>query len=171
MAECSTEITKSCSRCPFVGPVGAFPKDKAFSLGVRPECKKCYNDYRRKLFAEASPEKKRAKNQKTIARHKKRYHSDPEFRAYVMRKTRETTVRRDYGLEPEDVATMMELQNYKCRMCGRDISKKRNIDHLHGTKTVRGLLCPSCNRGLGLLQDSPSVMMNTVIHLCVGSVS
>lgn len=40
-----------------------------------------------------------------------------------------------------------------CEICGRK-SDKLVVDHIHGTEIIRGLLCHSCNTGLGKLGDN-----------------
>jgi len=34
------------------------------------------------------------------------------------------------------------------------------VDHVHGTKTIRGLLCPKCNFAIGHAHDDPAVLRN-----------
>ena len=59
-------------------------------------------------------------------------------------------VKKKYGLSAEDVILMLEAQEYRCGICGCDItSESKNIDHNHITGETRGLLCQSCNRRLG----------------------
>jgi hypothetical protein len=165
MAEISTAESKSCSRCSFIGSLDNFVKDDRFKLGVRPECKNCYNADRRKWHAAMSADKRWIKNQKTIARRKKRYHSDPEFRAYLMRKGRETKLRHDYNLEPEDAQGLLKEQEGFCKICGRDITKDFHVDHIKGTKIVRGLLCGPCNRAIGLLKESIPALTKAIAYL------
>ena len=53
-------------------------------------------------------------------------------------------------------------QKNKCAICGKHKSLQKcnlNIDHNHKTGKVRGLLCNSCNLGLGSFQDS-SILLN-----------
>lgn len=64
-----------------------------------------------------------------------------------------------YGLTVEQYEEMLKKQDSKCAICGS--KDKRNdrvdyfaIDHCHTTGTIRELLCHSCNRGLGYLNDS-----------------
>jgi Recombination endonuclease VII len=158
-------VDKKCSRCPFIGPLSEFVKDDRFLLGVRPECKGCYNTDRRKWRLAYSEDRRKLKNQKLIARHKERYHSDPVFRQYVCRKAHETKIRTQFDLEPTDIESLQREQNNKCAICQREFLKRPHIDHIHGTKIVRGLLCGSCNRGIGLLQESSQTLSNAITYL------
>jgi hypothetical protein len=52
---------------------------------------------------------------------------------------------------------MYKKQDSKCAICEKYFilggRKGLYVDHCHDTNTVRGLLCPSCNSGLGMLQN------------------
>lgn len=51
----------------------------------------------------------------------------------------------------------MSLEEYKTRMlnpCEICKGKATDMDHSHKTNTVRGVLCRSCNRGLGFFKDN-----------------
>lgn len=57
--------------------------------------------------------------------------------------------------------SMWESQNKSCAVCQRPISlsasnkaSKPHVDHCHVTGVVRGLLCLTCNTGLGMFGDS-----------------
>jgi len=51
-----------------------------------------------------------------------------------------------------------------CDICSR-VVKSLNVDHNHGTGKIRGLLCGSCNRALGLFQDSIEVLKKAATYL------
>jgi hypothetical protein len=51
----------------------------------------------------------------------------------------------------------------QCEICGAD--GKLFVDHDHKVQFVRGLLCPSCNCGLGHFRDSPELLRKAVKYL------
>lgn len=57
-------------------------------------------------------------------------------------------------------------QEKRCKICKEDIeAEKSAIDHNHTTGEVRGILCTTCNRALGLFRDSPLVIENALDYL------
>jgi hypothetical protein len=71
-------------------------------------------------------------------------------------------IRRKYGLSPEDYVVMLLAQDGRCAICRTNEpggnSERFHVDHIHGTTTIRGLLCSRCNRMIGLGEDSPDLL-------------
>lgn len=75
-----------------------------------------------------------------------------------------------YGLTSTDLENLLQKAGYKCQICGekfRDDSTQRNlyVDHDHNSGEIRGLLCRSCNTGLGMLKDSCTLLRKALIYL------
>lgn len=74
-----------------------------------------------------------------------------------------------HGLNVADYDRMLTDQCGKCAIC--DASKPGHgrkrfaVDHDHQTGHVRGLLCHSCNTGIGLLRDSIVVLLSAARYL------
>lgn len=64
-----------------------------------------------------------------------------------------------YGITPGQYDEMVVLQGGVCAICGGDDPKTKHgfwhIDHCHESNIVRGLLCSTCNTGLGSFFDRP----------------
>lgn len=86
-------------------------------------------------------------------------------------KTRDESLRRQYGLSKQEFDDMRAQQEYRCKICGAEEGTwKANaarlvVDHCHATGRIRGLLCPSCNRGLGQFEDQPLRLLAAVTYL------
>lgn len=73
-----------------------------------------------------------------------------------------------YGITHAQREELFKLQGGRCKICGvheRDTRRALSVDHCHKTLQVRGLLCDSCNRGLGFLQDDPELLRNALRYL------
>ena len=75
---------------------------------------------------------------------------------------------RVYGMTVGDFEALREAQNNRCAICNGAFVKSPHIDHDHKTGAVRGLLCSSCNTGLGLLRDDPRLMRSAIKYLEAG---
>jgi len=78
---------------------------------------------------------------------------------------------RELGTTPEVIEDMLSLQEGGCAICGGQpgIQSGRvtnfHIDHCHSSGRVRGLLCGPCNVGIGMLKDSPQILLKAVSYL------
>lgn len=72
-----------------------------------------------------------------------------------------------YGLTPDTFAAMLAAQGDRCGVCRESFTGTRppDIDHHHATGRVRGLLCGSCNRGIGLFQEDPERLRAAAAYL------
>ena len=73
-----------------------------------------------------------------------------------------------YGINQLDYTKMLEAQDHSCAICGtEDPSPKKYlcVDHNHDTGEVRGLLCHSCNTGLGMFKDDPNNLLKANEYL------
>lgn len=60
-----------------------------------------------------------------------------------------------YGLSPAMFNRIFERQEGCCAICERPLEDTIEVDHCHSTGQIRGLLCPPCNKAIGLLDDDP----------------
>ena len=52
-----------------------------------------------------------------------------------------------------------------CDLCGRRPKGGCYKDHDHLTRKHRGMLCPSCNTGLGLFHDDPELLRKAIRYV------
>jgi len=74
----------------------------------------------------------------------------------------------NYGMTMEDYDAMLQAQDNKCAICGRDqadVTKRFAVDHDHDTSRVRALLCYNCNHGLADFGDSIVRLQQAVTYL------
>lgn len=134
---------KVCSTCRALLPVGDFHRNRSKPDGLHTDCKPCVSEFNRRWRA-ANPDKKRAQ--------KKRY-------------DRKHDLMRNYGLTPEQYETMLATQSGACRICERPSVQTLAVDHCHITGRVRGLLCVSCNLGLGNFRDDTGFLARAIEYL------
>lgn len=91
-----------------------------------------------------------------------------KYRAYA-RKTKMSKhyQAKKYGITPEKYAEMVVERNNLCDICKLPEKRKKriSIDHNHSTGKVRGLLCDSCNNGIGKLRDDPTLLISAANYL------
>jgi len=129
-------------------------RNKDFSVNnARPDnlsnrCKGCDSIIRKKYYAENPEYYKR--------QWKRNKYSSPEL-------AEDRRLRAAYGIS-KVVRDFMEAKvNGNCEICGKAV--KLVIDHDHITGDVRGLLCSTCNRGIGHFNDDINLLEKAINYI------
>lgn len=95
--------------------------------------------------------------------------------AECIRCDRDMRLIRQYGISVDRYEEMLTAQGGGCAICQRpEGTTSLHIDHDHSCcperkkscgNCIRGLLCEDCNRAIGMLQDSPRLLVNAIGYL------
>ncbi len=145
-----TVAEKTCVACGELKPLQEFHRSSLHLEGRHPRCKVCKNAYAKDQYQRWTPEQ-RERNRARITKHR-------------------------YGLQADLVDALYQRQEGCCAICGvgggHPIQGERTfgagtltIDHDHETGAVRGLLCGTCNSGIGKLGDSVALLVKAAAYL------
>lgn len=165
-------MTKRCTQCGDEKALDQFSKSAIASDGLHTWCKACKAKRTREWMASNQQQigaRERARyaadgrNEREQAR---RWHHDNRDRSLLSKRAWKL---RQYGLTAEDYTHLFAAQGGKCAVCRCAYESARSrdlyVDHCHETGVVRGLLCRTCNLGLGHLGDSPSLLRAAAEYL------
>ena len=93
-----------------------------------------------------------------------------ENRERVLERERESskkTAITRHGITVEEFNDLLLEQNGVCAICESEcsVAPRLSADHDHETGRVRGLLCKTCNSGLGFFKDSPGLLSAATDYL------
>jgi hypothetical protein len=160
---------KVCRSCGEARPLDEFYRAKGTRDGLRGECKSCNRAAKRERYA-ANPQKYVAmvrRWQRTNPARLREYRDKRNARPEIKRQQRDMYYRRTYGISADEVDEMLEAQNGRCAICGAKPERlaSMHIDHDHEHGHLRGLLCLSCNQGLGQFRDDPAILLRAIVYL------
>lgn len=145
---------KTCSKCRESKPYDSFSRHRGTRDGLQPMCKECAAQFLREHRAK-NPEYWREYDRKYRAKHREKIQA--QRRAwYAANRTAEARrvlgwrIKRDFGLT---LAEYDDLISQPCALCGA--TENIVLDHCHETNRVRGPLCQTCNKAIGMLGDDP----------------
>lgn len=113
----------------------------------------------------------KAKNAEHVQAYNIEHLRDYQHKPQAQKARRERNLRENYGMTPDEFNALWASQAGKCAICATPLMPKGRqpnsvcIDHNHQTGEVRGLLCRSCNDGIGRLKDSPDVLESAAKYL------
>lgn len=113
-------------------------------------------------------EQNRANKNARGAAAQRRRRSDPARREALLKYQREKMREYNTGVSADTYTRMFDAQNGRCAICHSDEAKGRgafHIDHCHTTGVIRGLLCTTCNTGLGKFHDSSALLREAIDYL------
>ena len=86
-----------------------------------------------------------------------------------MPRQRDEVLMKRYGITQFEYECMEEEQGGVCAICTNPPCKRGLfVDHCHKTGKVRGLLCSSCNTGLGYFKDKALRLFKAIAYLTRG---
>lgn len=80
---------------------------------------------------------------------------------------------RTYGITIEEYEALISKQGNGCAICGSVETKvhasgtvfRFSVDHCHESGKIRGILCMTCNRGIGLFRDNAQLLRKAADYL------
>jgi len=102
--------------------------------------------------------------EKLLAYQKEWLKEHPDFQKKKSRKR----LLSKYGLSLEGYNNLLTRQNGLCKICNKSQNPPGHslcVDHDHKTNKVRGLLCYSCNAGIGKFQDNIDYLLKASYYL------
>lgn len=147
-------MTKTCITCKEAKPFEDFQRDKARKDGRNPYCKICSHKRARVYWQ---------KHRETYLARRKVWQSTPHGK----RVSKNIKLKINFGISIEQYEWLVEFQCGRCAICLKPPKEGKVLvpDHDHKSGRLRGLLCPNCNVGIGMLQDSPELLRNAVEYL------
>lgn len=154
-------IERRCSQCKKYKKLSFFVKNNKSAVGVGGICKECKNINSKKI--------KNTEEYRDYCRknYKKTKHIGKERRNV---NTLVSRFRRAQGVDitVKDYNDLYSGSQKVCEICGKteEENKERlNLDHCHNTKKIRGFLCGTCNRGLGMFKDDIKLIESAITYL------
>ena len=135
----NTNTHKVCTKCGVRKERSEYHKDSSRNDGITAYCKECKlqinNNWRK---------------------------NNPEEMKQSQRRTKRKLA---YGILPHEYDQLLIDQDNKCAICKNNIGYEAAVDHDHNTGEIRGLLCSSCNKGLGFFKDNIKFLQNAILYL------
>jgi hypothetical protein len=148
-------------------PLADFYRAAGMRDGHRNECKVCHRAQKRQRYdsaeAVARVQEWRRRNPERFKEWQRANNARPERK----RKQRDLYYRRTFGVSAARFDEILASQGGGCAICGvtPDRAASLHLDHCHERNLIRGILCVSCNQGLGQFRDDPGLLARAAAYL------
>jgi hypothetical protein len=154
---------RTCSKCGLEKDENQYIRRANGNL--RRECKTCKTIMNKQWYI---------KNKDHYKTHNKEYYKAHQehlvqYRRDYVEKFRTEIFARTYNITPEEYHKIVADSNNICAICRKKCAghgyEELHIDHDHDTGLVRGMLCFTCNSGIGFLKDNMDLLASAIIYL------
>lgn len=135
--------SKICSKCNEDQPLSSYHKNKDSPDGHQSVCKECKKHYRKHYY--------HREVDKWTTQSKEWYENNKERKSLTSKKKH---VNSYFGITVEEYDAY--FKDACCGIC--DATERLVLDHCHNTGVIRGVLCNTCNSGIGMLKDNPELL-------------
>lgn len=83
------------------------------------------------------------------------------------RRTRNSNLKRKFGITIDEYDEMLFEQGGECFICGekQNGNKELSVDHDHVTGKIRSLLCSRCNTFVGYVESNPNLLSKVMDYI------
>jgi hypothetical protein len=184
-----TKTMKRCNRCGTTKAASLFGRNRGRHDGLSVYCSCCtksYNEAVRHSMTTAQIIRMKGYHAKYQSKHRgayrrsalNHYHKNKvkikcrvkEFFERHPERRRHYQMKFKYNITHMEYEKRLKYQNFRCAICG-DAAKEKNgilvlcIDHDHSSGKVRGLLCETCNYGVGHFKDDTNLLTKAISYL------
>jgi hypothetical protein len=150
---------RTCIRCGEAKPEEGFRLRKSVSTGLHYRGKICRACHQAKSneWGARNREKRREYTRKCYKKNAPAYRKQASAYALVKK----------FGITPEQRDEMLAAQG-GCAICKSKTTGTRrawHVDHCHSTGKIRGILCHSCNVGIGHFKEDPAILTAAISYL------
>jgi hypothetical protein len=171
-------MKKTCTNCKVKKNISLFYRQTKTKDGLYYECKVCCNIRTKKAYLKNKSRETERKRKKYLINKEKILTTNKIWRklnktkvtayqkSWVKKnkdKVKNSRLKYNFGITLEEYQKLLEKQNNKCKICNN--VEKLVVDHNHLTGKIRGLLCSTCNSGIGMLKENVSILKNAIIYL------
>jgi len=102
----------------------------------------------------------------TIKRNRPKAERQTAYQKYKKTIRNENLIKK-FGITLDEYNRMLTSQGGVCKICGKveKTNKDLAVDHCHNTNKIRGLLCSSCNIGIGCFKESINTLKIAIKYL------
>jgi len=177
-------INKKCRLCLQTQSIENFAKNNNMRDKHRNECKQCLKKryHEEKLKAKNTPDYKICYSCKTTKNSSEFYEKKsnldglrPEYikctkelrkkYKYTKEEMRFNNILYKFKLTKTEYNNLLDSQEGKCKICKVKSNRNLSVDHCHKSGKIRGLLCNTCNAGLGMFKDCIDLLNNAIIYI------
>jgi hypothetical protein len=160
---------KKCTGCGEEKSLSDYYANSRMKDGLLGKCKTCVCAVR-KAYVQRNTEEVREKGKAYHLKNRDRLLEQQRvYKVKHRQRLAENRRAKERGFPPDLFNATLAAQGGACGICKVDLAsltrQSVHADHCHLTGTPRGILCVTCNTGLGKFKDDPAMLQRAIDYL------